>query len=189
MVGNIEGIQQHYLPRADAFNDWKPDLAITDLSMPKMTGIELCENIRDRSQVPIILLSVRGEDKNKIEALEIAAWNNAIAEYEALLRRKGQNNKGALWTGSSFLRDDHEPRPTTVVLNRVIANVDRESGPIFPFVHPIACIPMDHVMGNIFFESWNLLHGPKLSRRHAHHLFARVAIQGAGSPGAAKKLP
>ena len=80
---------------------------------------------------------------------------------------------------SSDWGDDHKPRPTTVVLNRVIANVDSESGPIFPFVHPIACIAMDHVMGNIFFESWNLFQGPKLSRRHAHHLFARVAVQSA----------
>src|ERR1700761_5344198 len=43
----------------EAFKNWKPDLVITDLSMPKMTGIELCEHIRNSSQVPIIVLSVR----------------------------------------------------------------------------------------------------------------------------------
>lgn len=57
----------------EAFKTSKPDLVITDLSMPKMTGIELCEQIRDRSQVPIIVLSVRGEDKNKVEALDKGA--------------------------------------------------------------------------------------------------------------------
>jgi two-component system KDP operon response regulator KdpE len=80
----------------DAFNDWKPDLVITDLSMPKMTGIELCENIRDRSQIPIIVLSVRGEDKNKIEALDKGAddyvtkpfsINELLARIRANLRR------------------------------------------------------------------------------------------------------
>src|SRR5689334_7480063 len=53
----------------EEFKASKPDLVITDLSMPKMTGIEHCEHIRDRSQVPIIVLSVRGEDQHKVEAL------------------------------------------------------------------------------------------------------------------------
>src|SRR2546421_690058 len=56
-----------------AFQEWEPDLVITDLSMPKMTGIELCESIRDHSQVPIIVLSVKGEDKIKVDALDKGA--------------------------------------------------------------------------------------------------------------------
>ena len=78
------------------FQELKPDLVITDLSMPKMTGIELCENIRDFSQAPIIVLSVRGEDKNKIEALDKGAddyvtkpfsINELLARIRANLRR------------------------------------------------------------------------------------------------------
>jgi two-component system KDP operon response regulator KdpE len=53
--------------------DWIPDLIVTDLSMPGMTGIELCRLVRERSQVPIIVLSVRGEEKTKIEALDAGA--------------------------------------------------------------------------------------------------------------------
>jgi two-component system KDP operon response regulator KdpE len=80
----------------DAFNDWKPDLVITDLSMPKMTGTELCEHIRNHSQVPIIVLSVRGEDKTKVEALDKGAddyvtkpfsINELLARIRANLRR------------------------------------------------------------------------------------------------------
>ncbi|HLJ28418.1 MAG TPA: response regulator transcription factor [Candidatus Angelobacter sp.] len=79
-----------------AFQELNPDLIITDLSMPKMTGIELCEQIRDHSQVPIIVLSVRGEDKNKIEALDMGAddyvtkpfsINELLARIRANLRR------------------------------------------------------------------------------------------------------
>jgi two-component system KDP operon response regulator KdpE len=75
---------------------WKPDLVITDLSMPKMNGIELCESIRGHSQVPIIVLSVRGEDKNKVEALDKGAddyvtkpfsINELLARIRACLRR------------------------------------------------------------------------------------------------------
>jgi len=82
----------------EAFETSKPDLVITDLSMPKMTGIELCEHIRDRSQVPIIVLSVRGEDKHKVEALDKGAddyvtkpfsISELLARIRANLRRAG----------------------------------------------------------------------------------------------------
>lgn len=79
-----------------ALQESNPDLIITDLSMPKMTGIELCETVRDSSQVPIIVLSVRGEDKSKIEALDKGAddyvtkpfsINELLARIRANLRR------------------------------------------------------------------------------------------------------
>jgi len=80
----------------DAAMDWLPDLIITDLSMPAMTGIELTRAVRERSQVPIIVLSVREEEKNKIEALDAGAddyvtkpfsVNELLARVRANLRR------------------------------------------------------------------------------------------------------
>jgi two-component system KDP operon response regulator KdpE len=88
----------------DLFQEWNPDLIVTDLSMPKMTGIELCENIRDRSHVPIIVLSVRGDDKNKVEALDKGAddyvtkpfsINELLARIRANLRRANQAKEPA----------------------------------------------------------------------------------------------
>ena len=52
---------------------WKPDLVITDLAMPEMDGVELCRELRAVSQVPIIVLSVRNQDRMKIEALDAGA--------------------------------------------------------------------------------------------------------------------
>ncbi|HEY0564844.1 MAG TPA: response regulator transcription factor, partial [Terriglobales bacterium] len=57
----------------EAVHQWTPDLVITDLSMPKMNGAELCSAIREFSTVPIIVLSVRGEDRPKIDALDRGA--------------------------------------------------------------------------------------------------------------------
>ena len=57
----------------DLLHDWHPDLVITDLAMPHMTGIELCRRIRKESSVPIIVLSVKGEEQAKIEALDAGA--------------------------------------------------------------------------------------------------------------------
>jgi len=76
--------------------DWLPDLVITDLSMPGMNGVELCRAIRERLQVPIIILSVRGEEKSKVEALDAGAddyvtkpfsVNELLARIRANLRR------------------------------------------------------------------------------------------------------
>src|SRR6516165_2638379 len=80
----------------DVMKDWAPDLVITDLSMPNMTGIELCRKIRTRSQIPIIVLSVKGEERTKIEALDAGAddyitkpfsMNELLARVRAQLRR------------------------------------------------------------------------------------------------------
>lgn len=53
--------------------DWTPDLVITDLSMPNMDGLELCRRLRAKSQVPIIVLSVKGEERTKVQALDAGA--------------------------------------------------------------------------------------------------------------------
>lgn len=53
--------------------EWQPDLVITDISMPNMNGIELCRQLRSESSLPIIVLSVKGEEKTKVEALDAGA--------------------------------------------------------------------------------------------------------------------
>jgi len=73
----------------DTFNDWHPDLVVTDLSMPNMDGLELCGRLRVISQVPIIVLSVKGEEKTKVEALDAGADDYVTKPFgiEELLAR------------------------------------------------------------------------------------------------------
>ena len=75
---------------------WTPDLIITDLRMPNMDGLELCRQIRSESRIPIIVLSVKGEEAIKVEALDAGAddyvtkpfsINELLARVRAALRR------------------------------------------------------------------------------------------------------
>jgi two-component system KDP operon response regulator KdpE len=75
---------------------WSTDLLITDLRMPNMDGLELCRQVRATSQIPIIVLSVRGEEPTKVEALDAGAddyvtkpfsTKELLARVRAALRR------------------------------------------------------------------------------------------------------
>lgn len=75
---------------------WAPDLLITDLRMPRMDGLELCRRVRSDSQIPIVVLSVKGEEMIKVEALDAGAddyitkpfsVNELLARVRAALRR------------------------------------------------------------------------------------------------------
>ena len=75
---------------------WMPDLIVTDLRMPHMDGLQLCRYIRAESHIPIIVLSVKGEEAIKVQALDAGAddyitkpfsVNELLARVRAALRR------------------------------------------------------------------------------------------------------
>jgi two-component system KDP operon response regulator KdpE len=85
----------------EIMKDWTPELVITDLSMPNMDGLELCRRLRARLQVPIIVLSVRGEERTKVKALDAGAddyvtkpfgMDELLARVRASLRRHPAGN-------------------------------------------------------------------------------------------------
>ena len=57
----------------EAFTRYKPDLLILDLGLPDTDGLDVCRWIRDRSEIPILVLSARGTEHDKVKALDQGA--------------------------------------------------------------------------------------------------------------------
>lgn len=77
-----------------------PDLIILDLMMPEMSGTEVCREIRRSSNVPIIMLTAKGEEIDRVLGLELGADDyivkpfsprEVIARIKAVLRRVSEN--------------------------------------------------------------------------------------------------
>src|SRR5213592_2472623 len=117
-----QGYQVRTAPEGESalanFREWSPELVITDLYMPHMGGVELCRRIRAMSTVPIIVLSVKGEERSKVEALDSGAddyvtkpfgIDELMARVRAALRRAGVESDLASFDVGDF-RIDLEAR-------------------------------------------------------------------------------
>jgi len=108
----------------ELFNAWQPDLVVTDLSMPNMSGLELCRRLRDISSVPIIVLSVKEDESVKIESLDAGADDyvtkpfsigELLARVRAALRRSpAENSEAKTVIEDGDFRVDLEKRKVSV---------------------------------------------------------------------------
>jgi len=107
----------------EIMKDWTPDLIITDLAMPNLSGVELCRRVRTVSQVPIIVLSVRDQECQKIAALDAGAddyitkpfsMNELLARARANLRRAPKPEVAAEVIEAGDFRIDLATRTVTV---------------------------------------------------------------------------
>lgn len=98
----------------EKFREYLPDLVIMDLSMPGMGGLDACREIRIGSDVPIIILTVRDRESEKVEALDAGAddyvtkpfgMQELLARIRAALRRAPTSPEGG---PHIFVSDDLE---------------------------------------------------------------------------------
>ena len=103
-----------------AFEREAPDLVLLDINMPGANGFQVCEAIRAKSRVPIMMLTVRGEEEDLVKALELGADDyltkpfsprTLLARIKALLRRAGMESTGPLSAGRVTLDvEEHQVR-------------------------------------------------------------------------------
>jgi DNA-binding response OmpR family regulator len=98
-----------------AFGQRRPDLVVLDLNLPGLDGLEVCRQIRRRSDVPIIMLTARAEVDERVEGLEAGAddylpkpfkFKELLARVRAVLRRKTSEAERVLRFGLLSLNRD-----------------------------------------------------------------------------------
>lgn len=95
----------------EAFASFQPDLVVLDLMLPGLDGREVCRRIRAHSETPVVMLTARGEEIDKLVGLELGADDyvtkpfsprELAARVKAVLRRSGRESR----TGGDLLRFD-----------------------------------------------------------------------------------
>ena len=113
----------------EAFERFQPDLIVLDVMLPGIDGMEVCRRVRARSQVPIIMLTARGEETDKVVGLAIGADDyvtkpfsprELAARVGAVLRRSSQRTLA----GEDSLRFDD------LRINRRTRTAEDHRGPV-----------------------------------------------------------
>jgi DNA-binding response OmpR family regulator len=113
-----------------------PDLILLDLMLPKIDGLDVCRELRKTSQVPIIMVTARGEEADRVIGLELGAddylckpfsMRELMARIKAVLRRNKtdvtESSTAAILAGPSGLVLDEDSR--TVTLNEIPLSLTR----------------------------------------------------------------
>jgi two-component system, OmpR family, response regulator RegX3 len=92
----------------DLFDAVRPDLVLLDVMLPKVSGIDVCRELRRRSQVPIIMVTAKGSEIDTVVGLEVGAddyvtkpyrLRELVARMRAVLRRRSKDTSAAATPG------------------------------------------------------------------------------------------
>ena len=120
------------------FEEIKPDLILLDIMLPEISGIEVCREIRTKSDVPIIMVTAKGEEIDTVLGLEIGAddyvtkpyrLRELVARIRSVLRRAEDTKKTNLKLGNQTDNDSLlEVGNVSVNLSRHEVLVDDQQG-------------------------------------------------------------
>ncbi len=124
----------------DRFDSVRPDVVLLDVMLPKVSGLDVCRQLRKKSQVPIIMVTAKGAEIDTVVGLEVGAddyvtkpyrMRELVARMHAVMRRRGiatsttvEMSPGALTVGDVSLNADE---------HRVIVDAAEVSLPLKEF--------------------------------------------------------
>ena len=95
----------------DMFDAVRPDLVLLDVMLPKVSGIDVCRELRRRSSVPIIMVTAKGSEIDTVVGLEVGAddyvtkpyrLRELVARMRAVLRRRANDNGATVASGDAL---------------------------------------------------------------------------------------
>jgi two-component system, OmpR family, KDP operon response regulator KdpE len=156
----------------------KPDIIILDLGLPDVDGVEVTRLLREWTKIPIIILSVRGSEKDKIAALDAGADDyltkpfgvgELLARLRAALRRAAQTTTELVFTSGNLKVD----------LERRLVTVSGREVQLTPTEYGLLCVLLNHagkvlthhyllreVWGAEYGEEFHMLHVNISNVRH-----------------------
>lgn len=105
--------------------DEKPDLILLDIMMPKMDGYEVCRKIREKSDVPIIMLTARADEVDKVIGLEMGADDYVTKPFgnrELVARVKANIRRSSIKPREDEANDE---RKNTQIFGELVIDFDR----------------------------------------------------------------
>ena len=102
----------------ERFDDVQPDIVLLDVMLPRLSGIDVCRQLRKRSQVPIIMVTAKGAEIDTVVGLEVGADDyvtkpyrirELVARMRAVLRRSPGDSAAA----SELVARVHSPSATS----------------------------------------------------------------------------
>jgi DNA-binding response OmpR family regulator len=141
---------------------WAPDLVVLDLMLPGKDGLEVCRALRREGEVPIIMLTARGEETDRIVGLEIGADDyivkpfsprELVARIKAVLRRAQSGSEPA--TPADVIRSAGlliNPRTRAVDVNGTAASLTAKEFDLLHFLasHPGQVFSREQLMNDVW---------------------------------------
>ena len=120
----------------ELFDREQPDLIVLDLMLPEVSGLDVCRSIRSRSQVPIIMLTARSEELDKVVGLELGADDyvtkpfsprEVAARVRAVLRRAASSATAWKSPSESLFQPSLSPAPPAerLAVGHLSIDIDR----------------------------------------------------------------